>query len=244
MDYVLGALLIIATGPLFLIISLILWLQGTSPIIDRYQVAGKSNRAFRMYKFRTGMDSATNYSSFKSKIKQKAGSGKMNAMDQFLLRTGLDKLPQLFNVMLGQMSIVGPRVVPVCAMEKYGPWLAGILAVKPGMTGSWALKEAATIEEEMSLSSYDVSNWTIWKDLSILGQTLMKMIQSRFMARIVELDEESFGKQGICQKKENISYHVVNADPDLLRSYTQACELQNISFPGSNDIDPKIEAIG
>jgi len=177
-----------------------------------------------MYKFRTGAVAATSYRSFRKKIKPNTFSENASSMETFLLRSGLDKLPQLFNVMLGQMSLVGPRVVPLNIKQQYGPWLPGILAVKPGITGSWALKKTNALEQEVSLSYYGVSSWNIGEDFATLGQTLMRMIQTRFKARTVQSGKHKIEEQGVCPTERtktssfaNVWFKKLSAPPSWFR---------------------------
>jgi lipopolysaccharide/colanic/teichoic acid biosynthesis glycosyltransferase len=97
----------------------------------------------------------------------------------FLYRTGLDKLPQLFNVLVGQMSLVGPRTVSVGSQDRYGQWLPSVLTVKPGMTGPWAVANCPTLDDEIRLTIYYIRNWTIWLDLQIIFQTVVRMFWRR-----------------------------------------------------------------
>ncbi len=95
-----------------------------------------------------------------------------------LYRSGLSKLPQLFCVLRGRMSMVGPRPVGPEAAAAYGRWLPNRLMVKPGLTGPWVPIDVdhAPLEEEIRLDMYYVRNWTIWLDLQILFQTAMGML--------------------------------------------------------------------
>jgi lipopolysaccharide/colanic/teichoic acid biosynthesis glycosyltransferase len=87
---------------------------------------------------------------------------------RFLYRTGLDKLPQLWDVLAGRMSLVGPRLISPGQEQALRPWLPNLLTVKPGWVGPWAVNGARTQQEEIRLDLYYVRNWTIWFDLQIL----------------------------------------------------------------------------
>lgn len=180
MDYTLGLGLLVITAPAMIIFSLILLIQKTRPVMVGFEVLGKNARPFRMYKFGTGINVPTNYRSFHKRGKHDPDMVKMASMARFLQYTALDKLPQLFNVLLGRMSLVGPRIVPIHSTRQYGPWLLGVLAVKPGMTGTWAFQESGNLEQEISSSIYYVRNWNIWKDLAILGQSILAVIRTLF----------------------------------------------------------------
>ena len=87
------------------------------------------------------------------------------------------------------MSLVGPRVVPLGLAKQYGPSLPGLLAVKPGMTGTWAFCEGQELEHEISLTLYYVRNWSIWQDLAILLKTAFEIIRTRFRTRPLQSAE-------------------------------------------------------
>jgi lipopolysaccharide/colanic/teichoic acid biosynthesis glycosyltransferase len=93
-----------------------------------------------------------------------------------MYRTGLDKLPQLVNVLRGQMSLVGPRTISVGSEDRYRRWLPNLLTVKPGMTGPWAVANVSTVEDEMRLNMYYIRNWTIWLDVQALFQSMKRIL--------------------------------------------------------------------
>ena len=189
MDYTLGTLILLAMGPVILVLGLMLWLQGTKPIIESFEVLGKNGRTFRTLKFQSGLNGPTGHRSFRKRVKLDVDQDSLNSTGKFLFRTALDKLPQLFNVMTGSMSLVGPRVVPLGLAKQYGPSLPGLLAVKPGMTGTWAFCEGQELEHEISLTLYYVRNWSIWQDLAILLKTAFEIIRTRFRTRPLQSAE-------------------------------------------------------
>jgi len=191
MDYTLALFLLILTAPAIVTLALILWFQGVWPVIEGFDVLGKNGRPFHIYRFRTGVHMPTSYRSFRRNGNLVVRKHMIPGIGHFLFQTGMDKLPQLFNVLMGQMSLVGPRIVPLEASSKYGPWLTGILVVKPGMIGTWALRKARNLEEEISLTFHYVRDWSFGKDLAIFGQTLLEILKTRFRTRIAETTEES-----------------------------------------------------
>ncbi|MBN2372466.1 sugar transferase [bacterium] len=192
MDYTLGVLFLVLAVPVILLSSMILFLEGKKPVIKGFKVLGKNGEVFETYKFRTGADVPTSYRSFRNRAKDSARlAEEMTPFGGFLFQTTLDKLPQLFNVIMGKMSLVGPRVVPVDSAKRYGPWLASILAVKPGMTGAWAFQKYNDLEQEISLTLYYVRNWSIHKDLLLMAQTFFEMLRTRFRTRLLETVEQA-----------------------------------------------------
>lgn len=91
-----------------------------------------------------------------------------------LRRTSLDELPQLFNILLGQMSLVGPRMITMEETALYGKWRLNLLTVKPGITGLWQISGRSDIsyEQRVRLDMYYIRNYSIWLDLFILWRTI------------------------------------------------------------------------
>jgi lipopolysaccharide/colanic/teichoic acid biosynthesis glycosyltransferase len=92
---------------------------------------------------------------------------------RFLKYSGLDTLPQLFNVLSGQMSLVGPRTIPETEAHRFQRWLSNILTVKPGIAGVWTMQADLSLEDEIRANMYYIRNWTIWLDLQVLLHTLL-----------------------------------------------------------------------
>ena len=92
----------------------------------------------------------------------------------FLRKTSLDELPQIFNVLKGEMSLVGPRPIIKAEMERYGEYINDYLMVKPGITGMWQVSGRNDIDytERVLLDSWYVRNWSIWIDLVMLFKTI------------------------------------------------------------------------
>lgn len=185
LDYVLCLALLVLTAPVMLVITAVLLVQGGGPVIERVRIWGKNGKAFVTYKFRTGAASATVYRSFRKTGQPSIQGRQLKSVERFLFQTGLDKLPQLFNVLAGKMSLVGPRTIPTELSNGHEKWLPVVLAVKPGIIGNWALKETADHDQEISLTVYYVRNWSIWLDIAILGQTAFEIARTRFRSRII-----------------------------------------------------------
>jgi lipopolysaccharide/colanic/teichoic acid biosynthesis glycosyltransferase len=100
--------------------------------------------------------------------------------DGALAATGLDRLPLLGPVLLGRMSLVGPRPITAETKDRYGRWLASLASVKPGVTGPWAVVPVAAQEEEMRAALYYIRNWTIWLDVQVLAQTVLVTLRGRW----------------------------------------------------------------
>ena len=99
----------------------------------------------------------------------------------FLRKYSLDELPQLFNVLLGQMSLVGPRMISPPEMTQYGKWGMNLLTVRPGITGLWQVSGRSDVsyEERIRLDMYYIRNWTIWMDIYLLLATIPAVIKKK-----------------------------------------------------------------
>lgn len=183
-DYFLAVLFLIVHTPLMLILSAALLATGGRPVIEGNEVLGVNGGSFRTFKFRTRLQTSDKYRTFHRLVDIGGESSEMSRLEQLLFHTGLDKLPQLFNVLRGEMSLVGPRTISLDAARHYGEWLTSVLAVKPGITGSWAVREARDLDQEIALTLYYVRNWTIWSDFAILAQTMFEMMRTRFRTRV------------------------------------------------------------
>ncbi len=152
-DYGGGALLFIVTLPFTVLIAAALALRG-APLTGA-EYLGIGGRTFRARTFRA-------------------------APGGLLARTGLDRLPLLWTVLAGQMSLVGPRPISQAERDRHRRWLPSLASVKPGVTGPWAVVPVAGLEEEMRAVLYYIRNWTIWLDFQILLQTVLVVLRRRW----------------------------------------------------------------
>ena len=106
---------------------------------------------------------------------------RVTPIGKFLRKTSLDEFPQLFNVLLGQMSLVGPRMITEAERAKYGKWSTNLLTVKPGMTGLWQVSGRSDIDYDgrVSLDMHYIRDYSVWFDVYILWQTIPAVLQSR-----------------------------------------------------------------
>jgi sugar transferase EpsL len=144
-----------------------------SPVLFRQQRPGLHGRPFYLFKFRT-----------MSNRRDEAGNllpdaDRLTRLGRFLRATSLDELPQLWNVLRGELSLVGPRPLLMDYLPRYSPEQARRHDVMPGITG-WAQvngRNAITWDEKFRLDVWYVDNWSIWLDFKILGLTLLKVIR-------------------------------------------------------------------
>jgi lipopolysaccharide/colanic/teichoic acid biosynthesis glycosyltransferase len=181
LDYALGSLLTILCAPIMAALALVIAVADGFPILERHPVHGVKGRTFRTFKFRTGLLGRERRSLAQPILREVSSNPGHHGsrLGLFLYRTGLDKVPQLLNVLSGQMSLVGPRTISVGGEDRYGHWLSNMLTVKPGMTGPWAVASCPTLEDEIRLTMYYIRNWTIWLDLQVIFQTALRMLWRR-----------------------------------------------------------------
>ena len=170
-DFSMSLLLILVSWPLMVLLALGIWLTAGRPIFEVHDALGLGGVHFRTIRFRTGLWGRTNRRLGMFLPREIVENPVLTCrLGRLLYRTGLDKLPQLFDVLSGRMSLVGPRLVPAEREEAMRRLLPNLLATKPGWIGPWAVSGARTVEEEAVFDVYYVRNWTIWLDLQVLFQ--------------------------------------------------------------------------
>lgn len=192
-DLVGATLILVITSPLLLIISILLKLSDFSaPVFFRQARLTRFNREFRVFKFRThraGISGLSDEEAFSkigkpelyAKYKENGfaleDDPRVSKIGRFLRRTSLDELPQLFNVILGDLSLVGPRTLIAEELNTYKR-KHDILSVKAGITGLAQIsgREDISFEERRKLDIYYVQNWSFWLDITILVRTLRAVI--------------------------------------------------------------------
>jgi exopolysaccharide biosynthesis polyprenyl glycosylphosphotransferase len=172
---------IILFSPLLLFIAICIKLDSPGPVIYRRRVMGVNGKEFNAFKFRTmrtdgeailqAHPELAEELALNHKIKE---DPRVTRVGKFLRKTSLDELPQLFNVLLGQMSLVGPRMIAPNEMKKYSQWGINLLTVKPGITGLWQVSGRSDVsyEERVRLDMHYIRNWSIWLDLQLIWRTV------------------------------------------------------------------------
>lgn len=205
LDYSVGWLAALVLLPLMGAIALILVLLGRRPIVQASEVLGKNGQVFHTFLFQSRMPDQTPW-------KRGHGFGK------FLFETGLNKLPQLWNVVRGKMSLVGPRPVAPKEAALVETWLPNLLSLKPGMTGARAssVENLITLEQEMRLELYYARNYSIWLDLQILFQTFVRVLHRQRVLRKPDADATALRApwQGTNPVPTRTSYSVSVYEPN------------------------------
>lgn len=188
LDYVGAALLLVLLSPLLLFIALSIRMDSPGPMIHRRRVVGLNGRVFDAYKFRTMIVDADAYLENHPELKREweetgkiRNDPRVTRVGKWLRRTSLDELPQLVNVLKGQMSLVGPRMITPAELARFGRWQHNLLTVKPGLTGLWQVSGRADLsyEERVRLDMYYIRNYTIWLDLRLLLHTVRVVLQGK-----------------------------------------------------------------
>jgi len=175
-------------SPILLILSLLLLVIQGSPIFFCQERPGLEGKIFKLCKFRTMQDKQS------STGERLTDEKRITAFGGFLRRTSLDELPELFNVIKGEMSLVGPRPLLVQYLERYSSEQARRHEVLPGITG-WAQingRNAITWDEKFWLDLWYVDHWSFWLDIRILFSTLWKVISGEGISQPGRATMEEF----------------------------------------------------
>jgi exopolysaccharide biosynthesis polyprenyl glycosylphosphotransferase len=177
-----------AIWPILLVIALVVRLDSPGPILYRQQRVGKDGRLFHMLKFRSMYRDADQRRAELSAANEATGplfkmrnDPRVTRSGRFLRRTSLDELPQLLNVLRGEMSLVGPRPPLPSEVESYEEWQLGRLRAVPGMTGLWQVsgRSEVSFHDMVRLDLHYIRNWSLSLDLEILWRTLPAVLGHR-----------------------------------------------------------------
>ena len=172
-DKTLALFLIILFSPIYIVVSLLIFFKMGSPILFRQKRPGYKEKIFGIYKFRTMTNEKDEFGNLLPDDKRLVGIGK------FIRSTSLDELPQLFNVLKGEMSFVGPRPLLEEYLPLYNEKQKRRHDVKPGITG-WAQvngRNAISWEQKFDYDVWYVDNQSFWLDIKILWLTFLKVVK-------------------------------------------------------------------
>lgn len=180
-DVVLSAIALVALLPLMLVIAALVAIDSEGPVLYRSQRVGTKGRKFRCYKFRTMAANAEADKELLRKRNQRTGAffkitndPRVTRVGKLLRRYSLDELPQLWNVLRGEMSLVGPRPHPLDDLKRYGTHHLRRLDFVPGITGLWQVtaRQDPSFEKSVALDVEYIRNWSLLLDLRILWRTI------------------------------------------------------------------------
>lgn len=182
-DFIGSLIGIILLFPLLIIIALVIKLTSNGPIFFKQERLGKNGRHFKIIKFRTMIENA-----------EKIGDGltvksendnRITSVGKFLRATSLDELPQLFNVLIGDMSLVGPRppvtYYPYDGIDNYPRWAKKRFIMRPGVTGlaQVTVRNSVSWDERIAIDNKYVDSFNIWLDIKIIIKTIFKIFKSK-----------------------------------------------------------------
>jgi len=188
MDVVLASLLIVIATPLWIIVPIIIRLDSPGPALFRQERVGRHGRRFIMYKFRSMVQHAEQLLPQVQSLNEMDGpvfkiidDPRFTRLGKFLRKTSIDELPQLFNVLKGEMSLVGPRPPLYSEVLRYSPWQRKRLSVTPGITCLWQVsgRNKIKFDEWMQLDLQYINNWSLLLDVKILLKTILAVLSQK-----------------------------------------------------------------
>lgn len=188
LDLILTIPALIVLFPFLFFLSILVVILLGAPVLFRQKRPGRMGRTFLLYKFRT----MTNARDARGNLLP--DSERLTAFGQFLRSSSLDELPELYNVLKGDMSLVGPRPLLMQYLDRYTPEQARRHEVKPGITG-WAQvngRNAITWEEKFKLDVWYVDNWSLWLDIKIIAMTVWKILKREGISQPGQATMEEF----------------------------------------------------
>ena len=192
LDVCLTAACCLAGLPVFALLALCIRLDSKGPVLFTQRRIGRDGKAFYVYKFRTmQVDAEAALQGYLAQhpeaVAEWEASQKLKndpritRVGHFLRRTSLDELPQLINVLRGEMSVVGPRPIVPDEVEKYGEGYAAYARCLPGITGLWQIsgRSDTSYEERVALDAFYMNNWSVWLDIYIVLRTVPVVLGRR-----------------------------------------------------------------
>ncbi|MBP1688011.1 MAG: undecaprenyl-phosphate galactose phosphotransferase [Deltaproteobacteria bacterium] len=188
LDRLASAALLIVLAPLLLVIALLVRVTSPGPVIYRRRVLGQDGHRFDAFKFRSMVADADDLlrtqpellAAFEANVKI-PDDPRVTRLGRILRRSSLDELPQLFNVLCGQMSLVGPRIITPEEAVRYGDAIEKRLSVKPGLTGLWQVSGRQNVDysQRVVLDLQYIDNWSLLLDVVILLKTIPAVLSMR-----------------------------------------------------------------
>ncbi|MEM7327215.1 MAG: sugar transferase [Pseudomonadota bacterium] len=192
MDVILALVGLVFAFPIMLIVAILIKSSGRGSVFFAQSRIGLQGETFKCYKFRTMVMDADEQlrlllerdpearREWESTQKLK-NDPRITPLGRFLRKSSLDELPQLINILRGEMSIVGPRPIVQSEIEKYGPFYPSYAAVRPGLTGLWQVNGRSDTEydQRVQLDRAYAENWSMRSDMAIVAKTIPALLFSR-----------------------------------------------------------------
>ncbi|MEZ5856457.1 MAG: sugar transferase [Hyphomicrobiaceae bacterium] len=191
MDVAIALLALVLFAPIIVIVSIAIRLSLGAPVFYKHTRVGLQGQLFECYKFRTMLNNgdevlrrhlAANPEAAREweETRKLRNDPRVTLLGRVLRKTSLDELPQLLNVLKGDMSCVGPRPIVSAELPKYGPHARHYLRARPGLTGVWQVngRSSTTYRQRVVMDTLYVRRWSLWLDIKLLAMTLPAMIKT------------------------------------------------------------------
>ncbi|MCP5101308.1 MAG: hypothetical protein GY943_37660 [Chloroflexi bacterium] len=185
-DYLVVGSALLLIWPLLMVLAIAVHFDSPGPVIYRRRVLGKDGRIFHAFKFRTmyvnGDAILAQYPKLRAELNKNYKlkcDPRVTRMGRLLRKYSLDELPQLINIMLQDMSVVGPRIITPEEIEQYGEHGNQLITVMPGLTGLWQVsgRSDTSYNERVTLDMTYIETWSIWQDIKILFKTIPAVLR-------------------------------------------------------------------
>ena len=187
LDCILATIALIILSPIYLIIAIAVKIDSKGPVFFKHTRIGKNGKIIKIYKYRTMVTNAEELikqftpeqmKEYKENFKLE-NDPRITKVGKFLRKTSLDELPQLLNIIQGDLALIGPRPVVKKELEKYGKNAEKFLSVTPGLTGNWAAsgRSNTTYEERMEMELWYVDHISFITDVKIFFKTIIAVIK-------------------------------------------------------------------
>lgn len=186
-DYTLGLLLFLAFLLIYPLIAIAIKLDSEGPILYSQERYGENFRRIKIYKFRTMVKDAEKYKDIVEQLYDKSGGFKLKddpritKVGRFLRKTSLDELPQIINVLKGELSVIGPRALAIQEGDQLEDWEKKRMTVNQGITGLWQVSGRSDLnyEERMKLDLFYIHNWSVLLEIKIIFLTILRILFRR-----------------------------------------------------------------
>ena len=188
-DVTLSTIAMVVLLPVFAIIALAIKLESKGPVFFKHTRIGKDGKIIKIYKFRSMVDNAEdlikNFTSEQMKEYKEnyklSNDPRVTKVGKFLRKTSLDELPQLINIIKGDLSIIGPRPVVAEELKKYGANIEKFLSATPGLTGYWAAngRSCTSYEQRMQMELFYIDNMSLKMDLKVFFKTIDAVLRGK-----------------------------------------------------------------